>query len=112
VQSLDVVIATNLQVGRSGDKRPCIVVELRGDSHVVLAPCSSQFDMFDQTCHCQFPDWHSDFPATGFLRSSYAIDDFVERPRDDVVKPLGRLEGELASRFLDWAGLDPPSSNP
>ena len=108
MRPLDVVVAVNLQVGRSGDRRPCIVVELRGESDMVLAPCSSQFDMFDPTCHCELPDWHSDFAATGLLRSSYAIDDFVERPRSDVVRVLGRLEGELASRFLDWAGLAPP----
>ena len=111
MQALDVVVATNIKVGESDDRRPCILVELRGDSHVLLAPCSSQLAMFDPTVHYNFPDWHGDFAATHFLRTSYAIDDFVERPRSDVVKVIGHLEGGFASGFLDWAGLDPPSAD-
>jgi len=109
VKALDVVVVVNLKVGESKDRRPCVLVEFRGDSAVLLAPCSSQFDMYDPALHFKFSDWQADFAATGFLRSSYAVDDFVERPRDDVVKVIGHLEGEYADTFLDWAGLDPPS---
>jgi len=108
VRALDVVVAVNVKVGESEDRRPCILVELRGDSLVLLVPCSSQFAKYYPTLHHKFPDWHTDFAASGFLRSSYAIDDFVERPREDVMKVIGHLEGEFASDFLDWAGLDPP----
>ena len=106
MEALDVVVVKAIQVGRSNDRRPCVVVSFRPPSHTVVVPCSSSKDLYNPVLHLMFSNWHKDFEATGFRRSTYAIDDFVEVPDADVVKtPIGRLQGEFARKFLEWAGL-------
>ncbi len=103
---LDVVVVKGIQLGKSDDRRPCIIVEMREPMWIVVVPCSSS-DHYDPARDFMFHDWHEDFSKTGFVRSTYAIDgSFVEVPVSDVAKTIGRLEGDLAVDFLKWAALD------
>ena len=102
---LDVVVVRDPQVGRSNDRRPCIVVGFRPPDQVIVNPCSSS-DAYDPAKHLMFRDTDPDYPKAGFKRSSYAVEEpFVQVPVADVVKVIGHLEGEFASRFLKWTGL-------
>jgi hypothetical protein len=103
---LDVVVVKEIQLGRSNDRRPCVVVEVRGSSRIVVVPCSSSPDLYDPARHLMFHDSHKDFAKTGFRRSSYAADGpLVEVAVSDVTKTIGRLEGDLAAQFMRWVGL-------
>lgn len=105
VRELDVVVVRDPQVGRSNDRCPCIVVGFRPPDQVIVNPCSSS-DAYDPAKHLMFPDTHPDFPKTRFRRSSYAVEEpFLQVPISDVVKVIGRLEGEFARMFLEWTGL-------
>ncbi len=102
---LDVVIVKDIQLGRSDDRRPCIVVRFREPDHVLVNPCSSS-DNYDSSKHLMFSDGHADFGKTGFVRSTYAVEEpFVEVPAADITKTIGRLEGDFARMFLEWTGL-------
>jgi hypothetical protein len=102
----DVVVAS-IPVGYSTDRRPAIVVALVGDSHVQLAPCSSQWDLFVEGRDFRFPPDDPSTSQMGFIRESYAIGrEFVEVPRSAVGKRLGKLGGQLAIDFTAWARME------
>jgi hypothetical protein len=52
---------------------------------------------------------HSDFPATGLDVTSYIYEaeSFTEVRADQLLKRLGRLEGDLLDSFLDYSGITP-----
>ena len=103
---LDVVLAA-VRVGEVDYPRRCIVIDVRSDA-VVLAPCSSQFELYRDGCDFPIHDHDSDFPATGLAQSSYVIENeetpWVERGL--VRKRYGRLTSDLARRFCEWFGAD------
>jgi hypothetical protein len=102
---LDVVLA-KVRRGKSDYPCRCIVIEVRGDA-VVLAPCSSKFDLY--RVRRDFPIYDYDFEATGLACSTYVIEN-EETPwvEDDLVrKRYGRLTGDLARRFCEWFGAEP-----
>lgn len=103
---LDVVLA-KVRVGESDDYRPCIVVATEAAPFVTLALCSSQLDLYSAGVDFLIRDDDPDFAATGLNRTSYVIDRrFVRVDAKVARKTYGCLEGALAERFKEWAGLD------
>ncbi len=103
---LDVVLA-KVRVGESDDYRPCVVDSAEAAPSIVLAPCSSQLDLYRAGVDFLIRDDDPDFAATGLNRTSYVIDrPFVRVDAKVVRKTYGCLEGALAERFKEWAGLD------
>lgn len=103
---LDVVLA-KVRRGESDYPCRCIVITIRSDA-VVLAPCSSNFDLFQDGRDFPIYDDDPDFKATLLDRSTYVIAD-EETPwveRELVRKQYGRVTGNLARRFCDWYGIE------
>jgi hypothetical protein len=106
LRPLDVVLAA-VRVGEADYPRRCIVIHVGRDA-VVLAPCSSKFDLYRDGRDFPIYDDDPGFAATRLARSSYVIEN-EETPwveLDLVRKRYGRLSGDLARRFCEWYGAD------
>ena len=91
--------------GFSTDPRPCVILEEPQANLVKVALISSALDLHKP--HLDFlieeSDW--DFPATGLKRTSFVSGaTFDEHSVSDLIKWLGRLEGSLKTRFVEWFG--------
>lgn len=101
------VVLAGVPVGECTDPRRCIVVGIQEPSHWILVPCSAQLDLHRPRVDFLIPEDHADFAATGFQRTSYAIEGPLVRVRKEQVRKVyGRLEGELADAFKAWMGLE------
>ena len=57
-------------------------------------------------------DYLAEFRHTGLTESSNVIEhDMQIVPPERIRKTKGRLTGELARRFADWAGMPPPEQS-
>ncbi len=102
-QPLDVVLA-GIQVGLSTDPRRAIVFAIQPGTILVFA-CSSQLDLYDPCNDFLIESDDPNFGPTGFKKTSYAIGGKIHRlPHNRVLKKYGMLEGDLAARYLEWAG--------
>jgi hypothetical protein len=94
-----------VEVRTSRDQRPCIIVESGAGETVFVAPLSSQLDLYDRSRHFLIESSDPDFPATGLRKSCFVLGDFLrDIPASSVGKLIGRLEGDLALRFVEWIG--------
>jgi len=103
---LDVVLA-KVRRGESDYPCRCIVFSVCSDA-VVLAPCSSKFDLYRDGIDFPIYGHDADFEATLLDCSTYVIAN-EETPwvePDLVRKRYGRLTGDLARRFCEWYGED------
>ena len=95
-----------VQVGKSLDARPCIVLaEPRSDGAVAVVALSSAKDLkrpgFDFPLNPDHPNWM----ASGLRRPSQVLGDGFRLPEfDDFIERWGRLEGDLAREFEVWLG--------
>lgn len=86
------------------DVRPCLIVDAHGPRFWAV-PLSSARDLFDPQSHFPIPDDDFDFPSTGLKRTSYAIVNEVREVTADMLKKrLGSMQGDLARRYIEWAG--------
>lgn len=114
------IFRASVQFGKSTDPRPCIVLREPApdpdalDSPVVLlAPISSQMDLYVPSQHFLIDERDDDFRATGLRRRSYIIATVpVFAPVSRLGKRLGALQGDLLARFMSWLPQNPPSGLP
>lgn len=114
------IFRARVQFGKSTDPRPCIV--LRGPTPdpdnvrapvVLLAPLSSQMDLYEPANHFLLDKREADFEATGLSRSSYIITTVPAHVAvSNLGKRLGALQGDLLARFLSWLPQTPPADTP
>ncbi len=72
-------------------------------------PCSTKFEKCRTGVDFEIHDYLPDFLRTGLTESSYVIEwDIQAVPPERIKKVKGRLTGDLARRFADWAGMAPP----
>ena len=92
--------------GESFKVRFCVVLEALPDGSVRILPCSSTFEQCRDGVDFEIHDYLDEFPATGFVRSSYVIEgDMQLVPPDRIGKRRGSLTGDLRGRFAAWAGM-------
>jgi hypothetical protein len=108
VAPFDVILA-KVRLGKAAYARWCIVLEVRPDGGALVLPCSTKF----QYCHAgidfEIHDYLEGFKDTGLDESSYVIETDIQGVSPANVKKVkGRLTGDLARRFADWAGVPPP----
>ena len=95
----------HLAVGKSEDVRPCIVLGDEEDREWAVMALSSNLSLYRSLTDFLFRADDPDFVATGLRRESYVLGDrILTASKIDFVVKWGRLEGELARRFEDWAG--------
>ncbi len=103
------VILAKARVGEAGYARWCVVLEARADGAVLVLPCSTKFEYCRTGVDFEIHDYLPDFAETGLAESSYVIEtDIQVVPSERIKKVKGRLTGDLARRFADWAGMAPP----
>ena len=71
---------------------------------VASVPFSSAEHKYEAWRDFLIRDTEEDFPATGLARTSHASGVFDEFDTTNLIKRLGRLEGELLDEFKDWFG--------
>jgi len=87
------------------DYRPCLILEWRSANRLLIAPLSSQYQLFRSAFHISISDADPSFPATGLKRASYVVgDELRELSLSRFKCRLGRLEGELLVRLKTWLG--------
>ena len=105
------IYRAKIQFGKSVDPRPCIVLREPtqdpdappGTLVVLVAPLSSQMDLYDPSRHFLLDDVDVDFAATGLRRKSYVIATAPAHvPVALLEKKYGALAGDLLVRFLFW----------
>jgi hypothetical protein len=91
VAPFDVILA-KVRVGESFKVRFCVVLEALPDGSVLILPCSSTFEQCRADVDFEVHDYLEEFPATGFVRSSYVIEGDMQLvpPR-----PHRQAQGEL-----------------
>ncbi|MHC5054285.1 MAG: hypothetical protein ACYTKD_06165 [Planctomycetota bacterium] len=100
------VILAKVRVGESFKPRFCVVLEALPDGSVRILPCSSSFEQCRDGVDFEIHDYLDEFPATGFVRSSYVIEDDMQLVSPDRIgKRRGSLTGDLRQRFAVWAGV-------
>ena len=100
------VILAKVRVGLSFKIRFCVVLEAVRDGSALILPCSSTFEKCRDGVDFEIHDYLEEFPATGFVRSSYVIEgDMQLVPPDRIGKRRGSLTGDLRRRFALWAGI-------
>lgn len=90
------------------DARWCVILDPEyGDDWMKIAVTSTQFTLVDAQPSFIVEDTDPDFPATGRPRRFYIIGNFVHEKKSNLLGsgPCGRMEGDLASRFEEWAYL-------
>jgi len=95
------VFLVRVRLGYSADCRPCIIVEPpQHEAAVVLVSAS---DLFNAALDFRLDASCPEFKGTGLKKTSYALGRaFVAVPVSALGKRLGRIEGNLASRFEAW----------
>jgi len=107
VSPFDVILA-KVRIGESAYPGWCVVLEVLPDGSARILPCSTKFEMCRTGVDFEIHDYLSDFRHTGLTGSSYVIErDMQIVPPERMGKVKGRLTGELARRFADWAGMPP-----
>ena len=103
------VILAKVRVGESFYARWCVVLEALPDGSARILPCSTKFEKCRTGVDFEIHDYLADFRHAGLTESSYVIEhDMQIVPPEHIRKVKGRLTGELARRFADWAGVPPP----
>jgi hypothetical protein len=104
------IYRARLQVNQSTDRRPVLILEaLKRDPKpphtelVLVAPLSSQWDLYTASVHFEVSDKDPDFPATGLKRRSYIIGSMpILIPVTSLETRYGALTGDLRDRFYFW----------
>jgi hypothetical protein len=101
LEPLQVCVAV-VPLGAATYERPCVVVDVTAKT-IGLAAISSKTDLYRRGEHFPIPDDHPDFRATGLVAASYVIGSPVfDAQPSQVVKVIGRLQGQLARDFTRW----------
>ena len=99
-----------IRLGNSEDLRPWVVVEgpvANPDNPdellVVVVPCSTAFDLFDDCHDFMIRSTDPDFVTTGLRRDSFIICEYPVRvPVSRLERRLGRLSGQMLEDFKAW----------
>ena len=102
--ALDIWLVARHGVGKSEDARPLVVLSLLSSGNLEVAPISSASDLRGASWqHFAIDASHPDFAATGLPKSSYVLGDSLGTVRrSQLIKRMGRLQGQLAKAFQDW----------
>lgn len=104
----DVILAKVL-VGVAEYPRWCVVLETLVDGSVDVLPCSTKFEYCRTGVDFEIHDYLPEFKQTGLSESSYVIETDIQRIGPERIRKIkGRLTGDLARRFAEWAGMPPP----
>jgi len=102
----EVWVAKGLSVERTKDSRPVIIVQA-GPDVVHVSPISSS-ELYDATRY-DFPvtpdKYPDDWAMTSLVKPSYIMGVVRDMPREQLVRRIGALSGNLLSEFRDWSGL-------
>lgn len=88
------------------DRRFCVILELPGaDGRLRVVLASAQFDLFNPALDLRLDPTMEGFQETGLERGCYLIGSRIfEAETHELQKRVGRLGGEVLTRFNDWLG--------
>lgn len=114
------IYRARIQFGKCADPRPVLILRdpvsdpaAPKSALVLVAPLSSQWDLFNASTHFEINDQDPAFGATGLKRKSYIIASTPALvPVDRLEKRCGSLTGDLLQRFLFWLPNPPAGRRP
>jgi len=99
------IYRARVTLGRCRDVGPVVLCAGEKDGWVKAAPLSAALDLYRPGAHFLLRPDEPDFKATGLQRTCYVNGDEVhDLAVSGLLKRLGRLEGDLATAFQEWAG--------